>query len=477
MKKTLLSLACALLVGTAAQAQTSPWTVIGVSPVAPGQLSRQIVAVNAATVWCLYSDPGSTAVPSPAVRVYARTTDGGTTWTGGAINIPANLSVSNITAIDGNTAWVAAYATQAGAISSQGIFKTTDGGVTWTPQNTGGSGTIYSSSESFPNVVYFWDANNGVTMGDALNHTQPNARLEIYTTTNGGASWTRNNAAPIVKDAAEYGLSGSYYVIGNTIWHGSLSDNGTGARLFKSVDKGLTWTTHNTDLADAVNNIAFSTPMNGLLASGYDVTSTTDGGVTNFQTFTSGTFRSAGMDAVPGLNNVYVSVGVPDGGTSADNGSSISYDGGANWTNMNPSTVNMNQYEIDMLSPAVGYTGSFTQATTANPNVSVTGVTKLNRVLDLTLATQNSKALRGALQVYPNPSNDGRFLLNVNMTSIKRDLTVTDALGRVVKQVKLNATGNTVQNQTLDLSQCKAGLYTLRLETEHGTTVEKLVIK
>ncbi|GAB3824677.1 T9SS type A sorting domain-containing protein [Hymenobacter jeollabukensis] len=479
MKKTLLTLACAMLFGTAAYAQ-QPWSVVSVGTAVPtNYITEDIVTVSPAVVWALYREiPAQGATTAPPTRTYARTIDGGQTWTGGTLGIPGDLNVTNITAVDGQTAWIAAF-TGSTNKASQGIYKTTDGGATWTKQGT----ASFSTADSFPNGVHFFDANNGVCFGDSPTPHTTSSRLEVYTTSNGGTTWTPRTG-PQVTNLQEYGLAGSYFALGNTIWHGGVSDDGSGpasgigARLYKSTDRGVTWTAADTDLPYAVNYIAFTSPTNGLLSSGYELLSTNNGGTTNLTLLYSGNFRSAGMDAVPNLANTYISVGVPQGGTSSNNGSSISYDGGNNWTNMLTGTASINQYEIDMLSNTVGYTGAVAQGTVGAPTVNVAGITKLNTVLQLPNASKNSEALRGVLQVFPNPSNDGLFLYNVNLPgATKRDLTVTDALGRVVKQIKLNATGATVQNQSLDLSQCKAGVYTLRLVTEQGTTVEKLVIK
>lgn len=456
-----------MLFGTAAYAQTSPWSNVSAGAALPTlQLARQVVAVNAATVWVVYGDPATTAVPNPLVRTVARTNDGGTTWTGGVVNIPAGLSISGLTAVDANTAWIAAY----GGLASQGIFKTTDGGATWTKQPT----AAFSTTGSFPNGVYFFNANNGVAFGDPIG-----GRFEIYTTSNGGTTWTRNNAgAPQALSTDEYALVYSYYGLGNTIWMGGVSESGVGARLFRSTDMGMTWTAYATNFADQISNITFSSQTNGLIADFTDLSSTTDGGVTSTSVAYSGNFRGRGMDAIPGgvagYPEAYVSVGVPADSTSRSNGSSISVDRGQTWRNMNPSTVNINQYAVDMLNSSTGFTGTYTQGTAAAPTVNITGLFKLNRVIT---SSRNSAVLAGGLQVFPNPSNDGRFMFNINMVSKQRDLTVTDALGRVVKRLSLQTTGSTVQNQVLDLSQCKAGIYNVRLETEHGTTVEKLVIK
>jgi photosystem II stability/assembly factor-like uncharacterized protein len=467
MKKTLLSLAVALLFGATAHAQV--WTVqnFGAAAVPSNYTVEKVVAVNAATVWTLLREN----VTGSQVRRYARTTDGGATWTGNTISIPSDLNVANITAVDANTAWIAAFATASTARASQGIWKTTDGGVTWNRQAT----AAFSSSASFPNGVYFWDSNNGVAFGDATSQTA-GSRLEIYTTTNGGTTWTANNNGPQIQNSQEYGNAGVYFVLGNTIWTGGVSDDGSGsgtggigARIYKSTDRGLTWTSYITDLTEAVSYIAFTDAQRGIMSSVFDVATTTNGGQTNSLAAVTGNFRPSGLDVVPGLPNTYISVGqaVQTPTSLNDYGSSISRDGGATWTDLETGKI---QFEIDMLSNAVGYTGGYTGAA-ANPSTG--GMYKLNQIIT---SSRNSVVLKGVLKASPNPSNDGQFQLSVNAPASKsRALTVTDALGRVVYTTNLNASAS--QNVTLDLSKHKAGLYTLRLETEQGTAVEKLVIQ
>jgi Secretion system C-terminal sorting domain len=462
MKKTLLSLAAVLSLAASAHAQTSgPWTGVPIGTALPSNyIQSEIRVVNAAVIWALTEEN----VANSLVRSYIRSVDGGTTWTGGNLAIPAGLSASSITAVDANTAWISAYASTAGA--AQGVYKTTDGGVTWNRQTT----ASFSGTDAFINGVHFWDANNGVCFGDANPHAV-GARLEIYTTTDGGTTWTRNNAAPAVTSLSEYGLVHSYFVRGNTIWHGGASDNGSGvgsgAKLYKSTNRGVTWTAAGTDLTNAVSNIAFTDDLRGIMSEGLDLAATTDGGTNNNLIATTGPFRAWGLDNVPGLNNTYISVGseVATGATLANVGTSISRDAGATWTSLNSGVF---QYEIDMFSASVGYVGGIGGSTTSAP------IWRLNTAI---LSSRNSAALKGVLKVYPNPSNDGVFKLNVNAPSTKtREVTVTDALGRVVYTTSLNATA-VGQDVSLDLSKHKAGLYTLRLETEQGTAVEKLVIQ
>ncbi|KUG07502.1 T9SS type A sorting domain-containing protein [Solirubrum puertoriconensis] len=466
MKKLLLSLACALLTSVAALGQgTNPFWLaqnFGANAVPANYLVEQVKAVNASTVWVLVSEN----VEEPIVNRYARTTDGGNTWTGGLITgLPAGLSVANITAVDANTAWIAAYPVAQSA-TAPGIYKTTNGGQSWTRQAT----ATFTGDDAYPDVVHFFDANNGVAFGDP-NPAGAGAQFEMYTTVDGGTTWTRLNNAPTSANAAEFGMPGTHFVLGNTIWVSTFSANNTGARLLKSTDRGLTWTASATPIPNAILNIAFTDAQRGLLNSGFTLASTNDGGATNTALTYNGPLRVFGLDAVPGLPNTYISVGqnVRQASSINDYGSSISRDGGATWTNMD---IGKYQFEVDMLSPSVGYTGGYTG--TAG-SASTGGMFKLNSVIS---STRVSAATDAAVKTYPNPSASGIFQLSLGEPNLRVSrLHIADALGREVYAASLQPTGATTQEVLIDLSQHKAGLYNLQVETNKGTLVRKLVIR
>ena len=69
---------------------------------------------------------------------------------------------------------------------SKGVYKTTDGGITWNKQNA------YNTSLYGPGYIHFFDSQNGVVIGD------PN--LETYTTTNGGVTWNPVSMPPALTD-------------------------------------------------------------------------------------------------------------------------------------------------------------------------------------------------------------------------------------------------------------------------------------
>ena len=156
---------------------------------------------------------------------YLRTTDGGKNWTVSTITGATGLKGGSISAIDANTAYVAMNSN-----TNDGIFKTTDGGLTWVKQ-----GSAFSGSGGFPNVVHFFDANNGVCAGDPRN-----GYWEIYTTTDGGAFWSRvpsGNIPPPL--SGEGGISGNEarIVVGNSFWFSTWAGS-----LYRTTDRGMTWT-------------------------------------------------------------------------------------------------------------------------------------------------------------------------------------------------------------------------------------------
>src|SRR5690349_12948727 len=111
---------------------------------------------------------------------FAVTTDGGNNFTTGTVGNDTTYQFANITAVSADSAWVAMFDHVVG--TGGGIWRTTDGGANWVQQ---GVGVIYDSL-SFPDVVHFWNGSEGVTIGDPNN-----GYFEIYTTVDGGDTWTR----------------------------------------------------------------------------------------------------------------------------------------------------------------------------------------------------------------------------------------------------------------------------------------------
>ncbi|KAA9325364.1 T9SS type A sorting domain-containing protein [Hymenobacter busanensis] len=91
--------------------------------------------------------------------------------------------------------------------------------------------------------------------------------------------------------------------------------------------------------------------------------------------------------------------------------------------------------------------------------------------------TATAKPLAGSsLQVYPNPTRDGRFTLELSGYKKTVDLTVLNALGQVVYRTSVApAASGATTPQVVDLSALARGVYTLRLVTEGGTDSRRLI--
>jgi PKD repeat protein len=305
----------------------------GFATVSSGIGHIDIVDVN--TVWAVAYD-GSGGGGNP--QEFTKTTNGGTSWNVQAIDLgDTDLGISMISAIDDMNAWLVAYPQATGDVG--GIWKTTDGGVNWTRQNT----ATYNDAASFSNVVHFWDANNGFCQGDPIN-----GEYENYTTTDGGTTWNLVNGANIPDPTAgEYGYVRDIEVVGDTVWYGTNT-----GRLYHSTDKGYTWNVYQTPETDMGNaHYSFSNGSTGILTTGGVVWKTTDAGANWTQVTTTGSVFDAGLCYIEGTDVVF---------TTGQTGSSYSEDGGVNWN-----IIDTDQHTYcEFINPTVGWSGSFTVSAT-----------------------------------------------------------------------------------------------------------------
>ncbi|MGI4865048.1 MAG: beta strand repeat-containing protein [Janthinobacterium lividum] len=90
------------------------------------------------------------------------------------------------------------------------------------------------------------------------------------------------------------------------------------------------------------------------------------------------------------------------------------------------------------------------------------------------VVTGTKSSIAGAsIQLYPNPTPDGRATLELSGLRSATQLTVLDALGRVVRNETLPATTGVV-TRTLDLARLASGVYVLRLSNNEGVETRRL---
>lgn len=418
--------------------------------------SRGTSFISFANENVVWTDAYDGATPTNVIREWGRSIDGGNTWTNGVINLGASstsLGIGSIEAIDANTAFVAAYPSAAGVTG--GIWKTIDGGATWTRQNT----ATFTGTDAFANFVTFWDANEGICQGD------PNGGyFEIYRTMDGGTTWTRvpsgNIPAPLT---GEYGYVGNYDVNGDSIWFGTNK-----GRIYRSNDKGLTWSVSQspiTDFGSAASNgeFAFESATTGILQNNsYEFWLTNDAGATWTSIAASGAIRENAICSVPGVPGAYVILG--EDVDFGERGSSYTLDYGLNWTTIDElgDDVNVNNpTDVKFYNSTVGLASGFTTSSV------VGGIFKY--VGDVFTLSNDSFDNAAKVVATPNPTSG---LLNLAGQNINQ-VIVTDILGKVVSTNNFNA----LNNVSIDLSSFNSGVYFVKVSNDANSSSTIKVVK
>jgi photosystem II stability/assembly factor-like uncharacterized protein len=431
------------------------------------------------TVWAVCYDGKSPGLLSTrSILSFTRTVDAGATWIPGKVNTDQHLRFSNISAIDGQEAWVAMH--KVGPVPSNyygsfgkggGVFHTIDGGVTWEHTEPG---ELFNDN-SVPRFVHFKDKNHGVAMGD------PNGGyFEIYTTNNKGKKWKRVSQekipAPLGK---EIGWISGYAVVGNTIWFGT--DSG---RMYKSIDFGKTWTVNRLDslLGAYVHEIAFlDDGLTGVAhlrnATRTFVFSTTDGGLTWTNYFQPPNWKNSRLTAVPGTH-AFVSTSVHP--NPLFTGSSVSYDAGKTWAHIDQTAQKAVSRFFDA---TTGYAGGF--YVSGHPVLSSRGIFKSTIQFELPIAptvSNSSSTPSGTLptkmesdatlKVYPTPARD---IINITLqnpsSSTIQSLSLLSMDGKIMQARRI--TGSSVEQ--LDVSKIPAGVYMLQVRMNNNQVINKII--
>ncbi len=315
-------------------------TVTSLTPVLEPQASG--VAVRLQAVSAVSHD---VAWVSGLEGTYARTTDGGATWTPGVVAGAESLQFRDVHAVDASTA----YLLSAGPGDASRIYQTTDGGASWSLQY------VNPDSAGFLDCFAFWDSETGVTYGDAVDGTLVILRTED------GEHWTQvSNADVPPAQPGEGGFAASGTCV--TTHGDGLGWIGTGAadtaRVLRTEDRGRTWASHATPVvagsAAGLTSVAFRDERHGVAVGGaidrpeewtLNVVRTEDGG----RTWTPGgrsIFPGAiyGAAYVPGSDPpLLVAVGPA--------GAAYSSDDGRTWGSLDT----LNYWGLDFASPNAGW--------------------------------------------------------------------------------------------------------------------------
>lgn len=353
-----------------------------------------------------------------------KTTDGGTTWT--AKTALTGFTVKSIDFINEN---VGVAVGQSGK-----IYRTTDGAQTWTgPISIAiGSTTPTGAITRYLNCVRFYDSTTGYILGNAGT---------VLKTTDAGATWTR-----IINEASN-GYNFASIIDATTLriaplfWSMYLL---SGTTLTNATNLTTTSQNFGSYFFDANNGFVVGQRGSSTYA---DILKTTDGGTTWTTTINpatpSGTAGTT-LRAVTFINsNLGLAVG--DGATAYE-----TTNGGTSWTKNSSAT----------LSGALLGTCKL-----PNDYIFVVGVNKIYQYINQTTKV-NSKSDENRVVVSVNSKK-----LLLSSTKEIRQVEIMSLAGSKLNSFKVNCT---IASQ--DLSSLTKGVYMLKVITENGQIIKKIMV-
>ncbi len=231
------------------------------------QLLISVSPVNSRVVWA--SGTGGT---------YVVTTDGGAHWKSGVVPGAESLQFRDVQGVSDKVAYLMSIGNNT---TDFRIYKTIDGGATWTIEFTN------ELASAFYDCFAFWTPRRGLAHSDSVNGIFPELR-----TTN-GTTWQSiaSNMPPALPGEASFSSSGTCITTqgGQNAW---VTTGGASiSRILATRDGGDTWSAYDTPLVSSPSagglSVAFRDPWHGIVGGGdladdtaIDAATSDDGGRT-----------------------------------------------------------------------------------------------------------------------------------------------------------------------------------------------------
>ncbi|PYO82181.1 MAG: hypothetical protein DMD65_09655 [Gemmatimonadetes bacterium] len=245
---------------------------------------------------------------------YVVTTDGGATWRAGVVPGAEGLQFRDVEGVSETDA----YLMSAGSGTASRIYKTEDGGASWSLQFQN------QDPDAFYDCFAFWSPKHGLTMSDAVN-----GRFPVIRTLDGVTWQDIGDRLPVAQSGeAAFAASGTCITAqgGKRAW--IATGAAAQARILATTDGGETWAAYDTPIVQGTPSsgglsVDFRDPLHGILGGGElaapgafadDVARSSDGGktwrLTSRVPFTGAVF---GLSYVRGLAQTTVVATGPGG--------------------------------------------------------------------------------------------------------------------------------------------------------------------
>jgi len=179
---------------------------------------------------------------TPGDGVY-RSDDAGRTWKHLGLEKTGHIGALRVDPKNAENAWVAALGSVFGPTADRGVYRTTDGGKTWqrtlfVSENTGAVDIAVDPVDSRIVFASVWQVRHRPWLAYFTPETGPESGL--YKSTDGGATWTRITGGGWPANAlGRIGLAVSHRTEGARVW--AVIDAEKDGGLYRSDDAGSTW--------------------------------------------------------------------------------------------------------------------------------------------------------------------------------------------------------------------------------------------
>jgi photosystem II stability/assembly factor-like uncharacterized protein len=190
---------------------------------------------------------------------FTRTTDGGETWTAGVVPGAETLQFRDVQAFSADVAYLMSIGNNP---TDFRVYKTLDGGATWTIQFEN------QNPSAFYDAFAFWTPQRGILHSDSVNGVFPDFR------TLDGMTWQdiSANMPPALPGEFSFASSGTCVTTqgGRNGW---IATGGADvARVLATRDQGNTWAAYDTPLVSSPSagafTVAFRNPFHGIVGGG-----------------------------------------------------------------------------------------------------------------------------------------------------------------------------------------------------------------